>query len=62
MCAPLKNNLLTELNRQLAFRLRHLIPKFLQVILQRLIVGLFVQSKCKPAVRRGQIARRAGAA
>jgi hypothetical protein len=52
--------LLTQLDRKLALRLGHLAPEFLQIILQRLVVGLFMQSKCKPTVGSRQVSRRAG--
>jgi hypothetical protein len=33
---------LAQLNRQLSLRLRHPAPQFLQIVLQRLIIGLFM--------------------
>src|SRR5579863_2760159 len=49
------SRLLTELNCQLPFRLRHFAPQFLQVGLHGHVVRILAQSQREPAIRRGQI-------
>ena len=52
---------LTQPDRQLSLRLRHLRPQPLQIFLQRLIIRLLAQRQSKPAVSRRKIARHANA-
>lgn len=54
--APL---LLAQPHRQLPLRLRHLVPQFLHVVLQILIIGILPQCQGIPPVGCRQIARRA---
>lgn len=49
---------LAQLDRQLPLRLRHLSPQSLQVLLQRLVIGLLSQGQGKPTIGCGEIARR----
>lgn len=57
LCAPETGlRLLCQLNRQLAFRLRHFAPEFAQIGLDRGVLGIFAEGDCEPAIRCGQVA------